>query len=116
MRSGRRQVRVVRVETPRKVVTRESNLDKFLKITGCFLLLVIAGIGYALYLAEYCEMDHGTLRAHLLQWWPFCSALAGLVLGLRRVRTDTVYAEIGLIGIMTVAMPVGYVLGRLLFF
>jgi len=98
-----------RVKTPR-------DWNPFLIALGCFVLLVLAGMGYALYLRLYCEMDHSTWKNHLLQWWPFVSAVGALVFGLRRIQTDTAFAEFGLIGLFAVGMPVGYVLGRLLFF
>lgn len=101
------------IKTVNPAVTRRNN---FMLVLGCFIMLMLAGAGYALYLSSYCTMDHSGWRNHLLQWWPFVTAIGALVVGLRRVKTDTAFAEFGLIGVFAAAMPIGYVLGRLLFF
>ena len=118
-KNGRKRMSVINssmVESRSVITPQKRDLNEFLLVLGCFLLLMLAGMGYALYLRLYCGMEHSTLRAHLLQWGPFITAVGALVFGLRRVKTDTKFAEFGLVGVFSVAMPVGYVLGRLLFF
>lgn len=99
-----------------QVPLRRRNINTFALALGCFLALLVAGIGYALYLRMYCDMPHHGWKNHLLQWWPFVSAIGALVFGVRKIKTDTAFAEFGLMGCMAVAMPCGYVLGRMLFF
>lgn len=115
-KTTRKTISTVSREQVQPRMVQKNNLDTFLRVLGGFLLLALAGAGYALYLRLYCEMPHHTWKNHLLQWWPFVSAIGALVFVLRTTKTDTAFAEFGLIGTMSVAMPVGYVLGRLLFF
>ena len=90
--------------------------EQALIIIGSVVVLATAGAGYAFYLSIYCGSDHSGWQLHLYQWWPFLTALAAVFYPLRRIHTDTGFAEFGLIGVLAVAMPMGYVIGRYFFF